>query len=151
MVSKVQSSIVTDRSVCARNLQNTKARIHTHTQITWTHNFSWGQKSLQHFSSGQTHSCLQHVATHPTAWQVGTLQKGLGYFYHMAPQLHSFVCVTRRIQGMLTIWKSLVKKLPSFVKLASPYKSAFLVKFVVSFFDPTHLPLDSCSLVPWLW
>ena len=55
---------------------------------------------------------------------------------------------------MLTISKSLVEKLPSFVKLVSPFRkpiySAFLVRFVVSFFDPTQLPLDS-SLVAWLW
>ena len=54
---------------------NYRPQEHTYTQNNRTHNFSCGRKTLEHFSSGQIHSCLQHVctrgATHPTAWQVG--------------------------------------------------------------------------------
>ena len=47
--------------------------MHTCTQNSKTHNVV--KCLLEHFSSGQTHSFLQHIytkgATHPTAWQVG--------------------------------------------------------------------------------
>ena len=57
-----------------------------------------------------------------------------------SPQLHSFsVCDTQSLEASLLI-----------VKLVSPFRKAYLVRFVVSFLDPTQLHLDS-SLVAWLW
>ena len=51
--SFIHSFIATGRY--AWNLQNTQTHMHTHTKMTRTHNFSWGQKSLQHFSLAQTY------------------------------------------------------------------------------------------------
>ena len=70
------------------------------------------------------------------------------YFGHLS--CIPFVCVTRKVKGMFTIWKSLVEKLPSFLLLSESLQSALLMRFVISFFDLTQLPLDS-SLVVWLW
>ena len=42
------------------------------------------------------------------------------YFGHLT--CIAFVCMTRQVRGMLTIWKSLVEKLPAFIKLVSPFR-----------------------------
>ena len=63
------------------------------------------------------------------------------YFGHLS--CIPFVCITREVQGLLTIRKRLVEKLPSFSV------SFQILSGEVSFFYITNLPLDS-SLVAWL-
>ena len=52
-------------------------------------------------------------ATTRTAAQTSSLQNTLIIFW--SPQLHSFVCVTHKIQGVLTIGISVLEKLPSYI------------------------------------
>ena len=68
-----------------------------------------------------------------------------------------FVCMTQSSKSAYNLNQSIVEKLPSFVKIASPfkkpilYKSAFLVG-LICFCDLTHLLLASQeSVVAWLW
>ena len=119
--------------------------------VSWS-NFGHGIRK-SHLSFGFPAALLQPVNPSDIGetWEPSVVRiEGLFYtakrfrlYFGCSP----FVCVTRKVQGMLTIWKILVEKLPSFVKFVKlyfqkAYKSAFLVRFV-SFFNPTQLSLDN--------
>ena len=60
-----------------------------------------------------------------------------------------FVYVTQKVQGVLRIY--VVEKLPSFVKLVSPFRKPInIFGEVCCFFNLAHLLIES-SLVAWLW
>ena len=53
------SKLISNWPVGMRVIYRTQEHTYAH-KIT-EHSFSCGKKSLEHFSSGQTHSCMQHV------------------------------------------------------------------------------------------
>ena len=95
-----------------------------------------------------SHALRRCDGTSLTYWEEGFSTRPYICIGHLSCIL--FVCWHMKFKECLEFEQSVVEKLPSFVKLVQyAYKSAFLVRFVVSLI--LHICSWRSSLVAWLW